>query len=505
MKTLNDALVESLSNEGYTGTLNDQLFAKLSDLTGERSTLPDMWMSYLTGLGYTTGTYNDRLMQYLGDKGYTGALPDRLYQAALDSALFNMNISVTATNVVLNNTSCVSGTGVLSVSVSGGVAPYTYLWTKLSGDGTIVSPSSASTDIAFTDVCPQDLLSGTYQIEVTDSNSEVITAEVSITAFNEAVLPLELTMSSTNGTAESATPVSINSTVSVSVSGGVTPYLYSWAKVSGDGTIVSGGTTDTATVGFTSVGPDDTPSGVFEVTVTDGQETVGTDTVSVSADNTFIVFTGTYSGTRFSATSQEGSPNAITWDGTYLWVAGPVTDAVYQYTSAGVYTGVNFSITDQTTNPVGITWNGTYFWVLGSNRIVFQYTSAGVYTGINFSVDLQDNSPQGITWDGTHLWVMGGLEDRAYKYTSAGVYTGTNFSVGSQDTIPRGITWDGTHFWVVGDTNDTVYQYTSAGVYTGTSFSVSSEMNAPRNIVWDGNAMWIASGTFNNSFIYKYI
>lgn len=87
MSTLNESLVTSLFGEGYTGTLNDQLFAKLSDLTGVRTTLPDMWMLYLNDLGYTEGTYNDRMMKYLGDKGYTGSLTDMLYKAAIDKQI----------------------------------------------------------------------------------------------------------------------------------------------------------------------------------------------------------------------------------------------------------------------------------------------------------------------------------------------------------------------------------------------------------------------------------
>lgn len=199
-----------------------------------------------------------------------------------------LSVSVAVNDAVVNDVNCIAATGSLVATIKNGVAPYTIQWTKLSGDGTIVSPTAATTDISFTDVCPQEQLSGTYQIQVTDAESTVVTAQATITAFNEAVLPLSLTMDSADGTAESETPVNINSTVSVAVSGGVTPYSYSWAKVSGDGTIVSGGTTDTATVEFANVAPEDTPSGTFEVTVTDNQGAVATNTVSVAADNTFV-------------------------------------------------------------------------------------------------------------------------------------------------------------------------------------------------------------------------
>ena len=245
------------------------------------------WYAFLVDSGYS-GNVNDMLYKYLRDKGYTGSVNDMLFKAASDNALFGLAVSITTSNVLINSQTCDPASGSLSASVNGGTAPYTYSWTKVVGDGTIASPSAATTNIDFVDLCPQENLSGTYQVQVTDANNDTATAQATITAFNEAVLPLSLTMSSTDGTAESETPVNISSTVSVSVSGGITPYSYSWVKTSGDGTIVSGGTTSSATVEFTNVAPEDTPSGVFEVTVTDNQGTVATNTVSVGADNTFV-------------------------------------------------------------------------------------------------------------------------------------------------------------------------------------------------------------------------
>ena len=246
------------------------------------------WYTFLVDSGYS-GNVNDMLYKYLRDKGYTGSVNDMLFKAASDNALFGLAVSITTSNVLINSQTCDPASGSLSASVNGGTAPYTYSWTKVVGDGTIASPSSATTSIDFVDLCPQEGLSGTYQVQVTDANNDTATAQTTITAFNEAVLPLSLTMSSTDGTAESETPVNINSTVSVSVSGGITPYSYSWSKTSGSGTIISGGTTNSATVEFANVGPDDTPSGVFEVTVTDDQGTVATNSVSVGADNTFVL------------------------------------------------------------------------------------------------------------------------------------------------------------------------------------------------------------------------
>lgn len=67
-------------------------------------------------------------------------------------------------------------TGFVTATPQGGFAPYTYLWTRQSGAGTALSPTSASTRFSES--------SGTWVCVVTDSagraaNSNTVSVEIS--------------------------------------------------------------------------------------------------------------------------------------------------------------------------------------------------------------------------------------------------------------------------------------------------------------------------------------
>ncbi|AJA73588.1 Hoc-like head decoration [Salmonella phage Shivani] len=66
----------------------------------------------------------------------------------------------------------------LSVTVTGGTAPYTYAWTK---DGV---PLSGATGAAFSKVTAATEDAGTYKVVVTDSKSTSITSNECVTTVN---------------------------------------------------------------------------------------------------------------------------------------------------------------------------------------------------------------------------------------------------------------------------------------------------------------------------------
>lgn len=90
--------------------------------------------------------------------------------------------------------------GIVNITVTGGQAPYSYLW-----------------DIGLT---TQDISvpNGTYTVVVTDSES--ITASHTVTIISDSISVTETTVGST----------AINGSITLSVSGGSAPYTYLWSN-----------------------------------------------------------------------------------------------------------------------------------------------------------------------------------------------------------------------------------------------------------------------------------
>lgn len=129
--------------------------------------------------------------------------------------------------------------GSATTTASGGVAPYTYLWSNGSSSNSI-----------------NDLCAGTYSVTITDANGCQAVESVTITAPTQIVL----TTTSSDATCSSGT----NGSASVSVSGGTSPYTYDWS-------------TGASTTSINNLVP-----GTYSVTVTDANGCQETATVEIS-------------------------------------------------------------------------------------------------------------------------------------------------------------------------------------------------------------------------------
>jgi gliding motility-associated-like protein len=134
------------------------------------------------------------------------------------------------------NNSCFQGTsGSLEVIASGGVPPYSYAWT---------GPNNFSASVAN----PQNLVSGTYQVSVTDANGCAVTgAPQTITEPAQ----LALTQRKIDNTCFQGAAGSIT----VTPSGGTAPYSYAW--------------TGPNNFSSTVANPQNLVSGIYHVTITD--------------------------------------------------------------------------------------------------------------------------------------------------------------------------------------------------------------------------------------------
>jgi gliding motility-associated-like protein len=134
------------------------------------------------------------------------------------------------------NNSCFQGTsGGLMVTALGGVPPYSYAWR---------GPNNFSASVAN----PQNLASGTYQVTVTDANGCSITGSPqTITESTQLIL----VQTAINNTCFQGNKGSL----SITASGGVTPYSYAWSGPNNFSSSVAN--------------PQNLVSGTYQVTVID--------------------------------------------------------------------------------------------------------------------------------------------------------------------------------------------------------------------------------------------
>ncbi|MFH1319383.1 MAG: leucine-rich repeat domain-containing protein [Bacteroidota bacterium] len=118
------------------------------------------------------------------------------------AAISNTTPTITVNSIV--GVDCSADTdGYIDISVSGGVIPYTFLWSN----GAITEDISG-------------LIGGTYEITVTDDAGCIATQSITVSAPAPLILSISEVDASCNGSDGSAT---------VNVSGGTAPYTYFWS------------------------------------------------------------------------------------------------------------------------------------------------------------------------------------------------------------------------------------------------------------------------------------
>ncbi len=263
------------------------------------------------------------------------------------------------------NPTCVTA-GSVTVSATGGTTPYTYSW------------SNGKTTSSVT-----GLSSGTYVATVTDQNGCSTTQSVTIT---QAPGP-NATSSGTNPTC-----VALGS-VTVSPTGGTTPYTYSWSngKTTSSVTGLSSGTyvatvTDhdgcstTQSVTITqAAGPSATSSGTNPTCVTAGSVTVtatgGTGTYTYSwspGGKTTSAVTGLSSGI-YVATVTDHNGCSTTQSVTITQLGGPNATTVGINANCGIANG------SANVNASGGTSPYTYSWSNGKTTSSITGLSSGTY------------------------------------------------------------------------------------------------------------------------------
>lgn len=272
-----------------------------------------------------------------------------------DEAAVDLAVSVSpASRSTVGSTSSLTSDAV-TATAAGGTAPYTYAWTKLSGGSvTITSPTAATTTFSATGMLTGESRTAYFNCTVTDTATDTVTsATVTVSFLRAAALSV-----STNNRTASGTSSTINTNYpssGVSVSGGVTPYTYSWAKVSGDAITVTNETTATPTFSATGLAYGESRSAVYELTVTDSIGTVGTDqatiTISRATATTFSPTAGSYSGQSVTLTAS----NLVKW----VYTKSGSSGASASLTSGFLGTSITFTQSTSGTATFSVTARST--------------------------------------------------------------------------------------------------------------------------------------------------
>lgn len=268
--------------------------------------------SYLK-VSETTGGFSGSLdsddqfaysMSYVGDVNGDGD-PDLLVGAVQDDDGATNRGAVWLLNLKANHTLTLStstynpvcygySTGTATVSVTGGVAPYSYQWDDL---------------YAQTTATCYGLAAGTYSVDVTDANGTTATTSVTITQPSTGVSVTGVVTDASNGLS--------NGSINISVSGGTSPYSYNWSnwEYTQDISGLSAGsysvwvyddngcfTVDTFVVGGGTTTTTATISGTIE---SESGSTVNTVTVALSGNSTSSDVTSSNGQYSFTVTAGE--------------------------------------------------------------------------------------------------------------------------------------------------------------------------------------------------------
>ena len=164
-----------------------------------------------------------------------------------------------------------------TVTANGGIAPYTYLWTRVSGSRIALSGQTTAAASFSATLTWGETIAETFQVRVTDAVSQVRTSNVTVTLTTPAAPSVSTTPAGL--TVAAPGPGTRQGNVTATAAGGTPPYTYIWSRVSGTRISVSG--TQVATFSA-NVGWGENFSETFRVTSRDANSYTATRDVVVT-------------------------------------------------------------------------------------------------------------------------------------------------------------------------------------------------------------------------------
>ena len=358
--TLNTSTTPVSCNGGNNGTATVTTSGGFPPYTYSWNTIPVQTGTTATNLN--AGTYTVTLTDANGCVGTT---------TVTVTEPFPLSSNTQQSNVLCSG----GGSGSAFVQVFGGVLPYSYSW----------SPSGATTATA------SNLTSGTHIVTITDGNNCIHSDTVIISQ----PLPLAINLTSTNVSCFGGS----NGTATANVSGGTSPYTYSWS---------SGSTAQTA---------QNLPAGNVSVTVTDDNGCTISSNITITEPTQLVASVtpvnvtcnGLNNGTASSSVSGGTSPYTYNWN--------PGTGTSTSSLSPGNYI---LTVTDnnmcQVQVPYSITEPLPLLISIASQDNVSCFGGTNGAAGVN---------AQGGTLNYTYTWSPVVSTSSFANSLSAGIYTAT--------------------------------------------------------------------------------
>jgi gliding motility-associated-like protein len=285
--------------------------------------------------------------------------------------------ALTATQSQVNVNCNGACNGSATVVASGGTAPYTYSWAPTGGTGATAS----------------SLCAGSYTCTITDANGCSITKSFTITQ------PAPVTGSTTTIQSTCGNP---NGSATVTPSGGVGPYTYSWAPTGGTGATASGLTANIYTVTITDANG-------CTATATANVTNAGSPTASITASTNVSCFGGNNGSATVTASGGTGPY-------TYAWAPSGGTGVTASGLTANSY---NVTVTDANgctaTASVAITQPAVLASTISSTPVLCNGGNTGSATV----------TPSGGTPAYTYSWAPSGGTGTTASSLTANSYTCT--------------------------------------------------------------------------------